>query len=74
MGFPVLTMPFNLTAILLLFVTADKEKNLCRPTAITFPEKHRHQYKHTASEQPLQGFLRKSEVYSASDDVREDVC
>lgn len=68
MNFPILTMPFNLTTILFLFITTEKEDDLSRPASLSFPENHRHQYK-SMCERPMQGYLRRSQVYEGKEEV-----
>lgn len=70
MNFPILTMPFNLTVMLFLFITTEKEENLSRPTSLTFPENHRLQYKNTPKRH-FQGYLRRS--YEPKEE-KEDNC
>lgn len=63
-------MPFNLTVMLFLFITTEKEENLPRPTLLTFPENHRYQFNNTPKRH-FQGYLRRS--YDAKEE-KEDIC
>ncbi|KAL0271763.1 UNVERIFIED_CONTAM: hypothetical protein PYX00_008758 [Menopon gallinae] len=62
---PMFAVPFNLTAILFLFVTSDSEKALSRPANYTFPEKHRYEFNRRFRRE-FEGYPRRARVAETS--------
>ncbi|KAK7872163.1 hypothetical protein R5R35_001729 [Gryllus longicercus] len=68
-GVPLLTLPFNLAALLLLCATARGGGSLVRPPALTYPEKHRRDWAAARHSKRSRNLSSPSDLSSPDDEV-----